>query len=649
MIDTGSDRVGSFWLHALLGLSRRRTYRALLGVASLVVPLALLAVLASAVFGKAIQSTVTLLLINTIAVIGFGIYSGNTGIMSFGHVAFMNIGAHVSALLTLPPAMKALQLPELPGFLAEAQFGLLPAVAITLAVAAPFILAVGWPIARLAGASAIIATLALLGAVYSLSVGAVEITKGGQALFGLPRLTSLWVALAFASLAILIARFFRDSRPGLEVQAMREDELAAASIGVAIVPRRLLAWLLSGLVATVAGILLGHYLTVFSPREFYFAQTFSLLAMLIIGGMATVSGAVLGTLLVTGLIEILRWLEEGPQIGPFDLPQIYGLTTFALGICMILVMIKRRDGLVGFREIDELLIKRLRTSARVPAGRQDSGVEPDPQLTVRPRIGGGRDYSLSASHLDKRFGGVRANQDVSFSLSSGEILGLIGPNGSGKTTLLNMLSLAIPPSSGQVKVNGISVTGKPTHWMARNGVARTFQSIRLFHNLTVYQNVHAAVLASDSTETAEAAEARVEQLLDKFSLTEESDAMASSLSHGAQRRLEIARALATDPRLLLLDEPAAGMNEVESDDLLKLLSDLRQSEGLGILIVEHDLSLILRLCDRIIVLNKGEIIAEGSSDSIQENPAVIEAYIGTRKARRTDSQPNTQRREKRDA
>ena len=245
-----------------------------------------------------------------------------------------------------------------------------------------------------------------------------------------------------------------------------EDELAAASIGVAIVPRRLQAWLLSGLVATVAGILMGHFLTVFSPREFYFAQTFAFLAMLIIGGMATVSGAVIGTLLVTGLIEVLRRLEEGPQIGPIDLPQVYGLTTFALGICMIFVMIKRRDGLVGFREIEEAIFKRRSTQPNARGQERDQATA-QPRLTATEETAtestatestdDSRTYEMSASGLHKRYGGVTANRDISFRFSSGEILGLVGPNGSGKTTLLNLLSRAVPPTSGTVRVNGSDV------------------------------------------------------------------------------------------------------------------------------------------------------------------------------------------------
>lgn len=177
-----------------LGLTHDRLVHAVFGTALLLLPLAAITLIADLALGKAVQGTVTLMLINLIAVLGFGIYSGNTGIMSFGHVAFMNIGAHFSALLTLPPAQKAMQLPDLPALFANAHMGLMPAMILTLLACLPFAVLVGWPIARLSGASAIIATLALLGAVYSLSIGAVEFTKGSQALFGLPKLATLWVA-----------------------------------------------------------------------------------------------------------------------------------------------------------------------------------------------------------------------------------------------------------------------------------------------------------------------------------------------------------------------------------------------------------------------------------------------------------------------
>jgi branched-chain amino acid transport system permease protein len=615
-----------------LGLTRARLAHALFGTSLLLLPLAAVALIADLALGKAVQGTVTLMLINLIAVLGFGIYSGNTGIMSFGHVAFMNIGAHFSALLTLPPAQKAMQLPDLPALFANAQMGLMPAMILTLLACLPFAVLVGWPIARLSGASAIIATLALLGAVYSLSIGAVEFTKGSQALFGLPKLATLWVAFGFAALAILIARLFRESRAGLEVQATREDGPAASSVGIAIVPRRLLTWAISALVATAAGVLIGHFLTVFSSKEFYFAQTFALLAMLIVGGMASVSGAVLGTVLVTILIEILRRLEEGPQIGPLELPQIFGLTTLGLGVCMILVMIKRRDGLLGYREIESFLPR----DGRIATFLDRLSVRP---ASARPAVtttseSNGAPWRLAAERVTRRYGGLTANQNVSIELSRGEVLGLIGPNGSGKTTLLNMLSSAIAPTEGRIVLNGADATGWPAHRMARNGVARTFQNIRLFQHLTVFENVYVAVMASDRGHSADAAEERARALLAQFALTDRADTMAMNLPYGSQRRLEIARALATGPRLLLLDEPAAGMNEVESDALFHLLSDLRRDTGIGLLIVEHDLSLILRLCDRIVVLNKGEIIAAGSPDAIRNDPAVIEAYIGTKRSRR---------------
>jgi branched-chain amino acid transport system permease protein len=618
-----------------LGLTQDRRVHAMFGTVLLLVPLAAIALIADLALGKAVQGTVTLMLINLIAVLGFGIYSGNTGIMSFGHVAFMNIGAHFSALLTLPPAQKAMQLPDLPTFFADAQMGLLPAMVLTLLACLPFAVLVGWPIARLSGASAIIATLALLGAVYSLSIGAVEFTKGSQALFGLPKLATLWVAFGFAALAILIARLFRESRAGLEVQATREDERAASSIGIAIVPRRLLTWAISALVATAAGVLAGLFLTVFSSKEFYFTQTFALLAMLIVGGMASVSGAVLGTVLVTVLIEILRRLEQGPQIGPLELPQIFGLTTLGLGICMIVVMIKRRDGLVGYREIESFLPR----DGRIAAFLHRLSARPaSPALPADTRTGNGTPWRLAAERVTKRYGGLTANQNVSIELSGGEVLGLIGPNGSGKTTLLNMLSSAIAPTEGRIVLNGTDVTAWPAHRMARSGVARTFQNIRLFQHLTVFENVYVAVTASKQGHSPDAAEERARALLAQFALTDQADSMAMNLPYGSQRRLEIARALATGPRLLLLDEPAAGMNEVESDALFHLLSDLRRDTGIGLLIVEHDLSLILRLCDRIVVLNKGEIIAAGSPEAIRNDPAVIEAYIGTKRSRRLATQ-----------
>jgi ABC-type branched-subunit amino acid transport system ATPase component len=230
---------------------------------------------------------------------------------------------------------------------------------------------------------------------------------------------------------------------------------------------------------------------------------------------------------------------------------------------------------------------------------------------------------LVVDEIEKRFRGLVALGGVSLRLREGEILGLIGPNGSGKTTLLNVASGVTRPTSGEVTVGGIPAGGKKPHVFASLGVGRTFQQIRLFADMTVQENVEVGAVARGH------AVADVGQLLERIGLAADRDRFAGTLPYGQQRRVEIARALAGRPRFLLLDEPGAGMNEAESDQLLETIRLIREREGCGILIVDHDLRLIMRLCERIHVLAEGRTICEGTPDAVRRDPAVIREYIGS--------------------
>jgi LPS export ABC transporter ATP-binding protein len=234
---------------------------------------------------------------------------------------------------------------------------------------------------------------------------------------------------------------------------------------------------------------------------------------------------------------------------------------------------------------------------------------------------------VDAVGVEKRFGGVAALRGVSIRVAEGEVVGLIGPNGSGKTTLLNCLSGVLAPTAGTIELDGRSISGLPVHRIAALGIVRTFQNIRLFERLTVRRNVEVSALAAGRTARAGSA-ARADELLEQLGLAHFAERDAGTLSYGDQRRLEIARALAANPRFLLLDEPAAGMNEVESERLREAIEEIREERSCGILVVEHDLRLIMRLCERIYVLNEGELISEGSADDVRRDPAVVSAYIG---------------------
>jgi len=228
---------------------------------------------------------------------------------------------------------------------------------------------------------------------------------------------------------------------------------------------------------------------------------------------------------------------------------------------------------------------------------------------------------LTVDKISKRFEGLQALSEISLQLTEGHILGLIGPNGSGKSTLINIISGVLKPSAGRVTIDTVDVTGRQPHAIARRGLARTFQTARLFASLSVRENIQLSLMAASE----ENIDSKTEELMQRFGLNRWAAAEASTLAYGIQRRLEIARAVGVKPKFLLLDEPAAGLNEDESELLLQTISQLpaESNLGCGILIVEHNLGMIMRLCDRVHVLNEGQTIAEGPPDT-----AVIEAYLG---------------------
>lgn len=235
--------------------------------------------------------------------------------------------------------------------------------------------------------------------------------------------------------------------------------------------------------------------------------------------------------------------------------------------------------------------------------------------------------ALIVTDVVKDFSGLRAVDNVSLKLQQGEILGLIGPNGSGKTTLINLITGLSPANEGRIVAGRVDITRQPPHKIARAGVARTFQTIRLFRELTVRENVEVAAISTRSTSRRHARQ-HADAALEASGLIRWRDIPASALPYGHERRVEIARALAMNPRFLLLDEPAAGLNEDESDDLLHVLSVLPRERGIGMLIIDHDMRLIMRLCDRLHVLNYGRTICEGTPEEVRAAPAVVEAYLG---------------------
>lgn len=234
---------------------------------------------------------------------------------------------------------------------------------------------------------------------------------------------------------------------------------------------------------------------------------------------------------------------------------------------------------------------------------------------------------LEVRNLSKHFAGLKAVDDVSFDLETGEILGLIGPNGSGKTTLINVVTGLLSPTSGTVIVDGVVTSNKPPHRIARAGLARTFQTIRLFRELTVLENVEVAAVSMGRSRRQSVPIAKA--LVEEMGISDLADRLAGEIPFGHQRKLEIARALAMQPKFLLLDEPAAGLNEEESDLLLELLKSIPETKQVGVLIVEHDMRLMMNLCHTLHVLNYGKTIAHGTPEQVRTNPEVVTAYLGS--------------------
>ena len=279
-------------------------------------------------------------------------------------------------------------------------------------------------------------------------------------------------------------------------------------------------------------------------------------------------------------------------------------------------------------------VKRRSTTKMVPAPSQ--GIIPERDLYASP--------VLEARHLGIEFGGLKAVEDFNLIIGKTEIAGLIGPNGAGKTTIFNLLTKVYHPTRGTILLDGFDTSGKSTEQINRMGIARTFQNIRLFSNLSVEDNVKIGLHNSEAYSTLagilrlpsywrqeKAAHERALELLSIFNMQDMANAKAGSLPYGAQRRLEIVRALATNPCLLLLDEPAAGMNPSETSELMDNIVKIRDTFQISVLLIEHDMNLVMGICEGICVLNFGRVIAKGTPDDIRSNPKVVEAYLGTKK------------------
>ena len=437
----------------------------------------------------------------------------------------------------------------------------------------------------------------------------------------------------------------RDSRLGRAWMAIREDETAADCTGVNPITTKLLAFALGASFSGFAGSIYAAKLQAITPGAFEFQVSIMLLCMVVLGGAGSLKGVILGAMLITVFDRVVltqttfmvRALGRATGIAALTTVDLTLWRWFFFGLGLALVMLLRPEGLAGRRAAPRVDVDDAEPVAPDPP---PAAASVPAWLTERVRSDGASPI-LEVAGLTVRFGGVVALNAVDLVVPRGAIIGLIGPNGAGKTTFFNVVTGLTRPDEGRITFDGASLRGLRPNAIVARGIARTFQSIRLFPEITVAENVlvgehcrltatvAGAVMRPPSVRAEEArARARAHELLAFVGLGDKGDDLARNLPYGDQRRLEIARALATEPRLLLLDEPTAGMNPRETEALTALIALLRRELALSVLLIEHDMGVVMGISDRITVLDYGTRIAEGTPGEIQRHPRVIEAYLG---------------------